>query len=222
MWWWLVTMARQWQRLPHDNQLVCYRVLVHLVKQTKHTGDMFYLCFVNVIIEKFRRQPSTMNMASCHWMSGYLHSLLHCHVWHPFLSFLNPRLPQLFAHLTRGQLLHWHVLQLEGSITQPPSRAQFFGHCRVGHVAQGHGALTHRQFESLIGGAMNIERKHVSIAFSLFHYYCNAYFECWKLWQTKGTRTTNNKLVQLQKNIEVFYIITYLMSVDKQYVLVCL
>ena len=147
----------------------------YIWSHTPNTGDMFYLCFVNVIIEKFRRQPSTMNMASCHWMSGYLHSLLHWHVWHPFLSFLNPRLPQLFAHLTRGHLLHSHVLQFDGSITQPPSRAQFFGHCSVGHVAQGHGALTHRQFESLIGGAMNMEIKHISIS---FHYYCYAHIEC--------------------------------------------
>ena len=110
------------------------------------------------------------------WISmdvSCLHSLLHWHVLHPLLSFLNPWLPpQLFTHLTRDHLLHSHALQLDGSITQPPSREQFFRYCSVGHVAQGHGALTHRQFESLIGGAMNIERKHVSIAFSLFHYYC--------------------------------------------------
>ena len=108
---------------------------------TPNTGDMFNLWFVNVIIEKHNEKGVMSLDVNC------LHSLLHWHVWHPFLSFLITRLPQLFAHLTRGHLLHSHVLQLDGSITQPPSRAQFFGHCRVGHVAQGHGALTQRQFE---------------------------------------------------------------------------
>ena len=49
-------MALHWQRLSHYSQLVCYWVMVHLVTHPKHWWH-FLLWFVNVIIEKFPRQP---------------------------------------------------------------------------------------------------------------------------------------------------------------------